>query len=148
MIYRLLVLFLVLCTSIFADSPQTDTDIPETKPIITAPPAPMDVTAPESAAPVTTDYEHAFVKMMLTLVILLILIIATIWLLRRFSSGRLRGMNRNLSIKVLERRPLSQKTNLYIIEAAGKKILVSESQWEVRTLSQMEEEAAPLDTEA
>lgn len=154
MIYRFLCFLILVCVSLSAAPPsQQDEVSPETQPIIVTPPSSPDNLRPSPepettpAVYATADYEHAFVKMMLTLVLLLALIIATVWLLRRYSSGRLRGMNRNLSIKILERRPLSQKTSLYIIEAGGKKLLVSESQWEVRTLSQMEEEATPLDTE-
>ena len=146
MIYRFICFLILVSISVFADeSPST----PETTPIITTLPSPVIDNQSEATPAIHTspDYEQAFVKMMVTLAVLLILIVATVWLLRRYSSGRIRGMNRNLSIKVLERRPLSQKTSLYIIEAGGKKLLISESQLEVRTLSPMEEETTPLNTE-
>jgi flagellar biogenesis protein FliO len=54
-------------------------------------------------------------------------------------------MNSGRSIKILERRPLSAKSILYIIEVEGKKILVSESQFEVRTLSPVDEQMKNLD---
>ena len=84
-------------------------------------------------APVT--YKGAFVKMMLTLLALLVLIVISVWMLRRISHGRMKQMNYGRSIKVIERRPLSAKSVLYLVEIAGKKVVVAESQLEVRTIT-------------
>ena len=81
------------------------------------------------------SYEHALGKMLLTLVGLIPLIFLTVWMMRRLSSGRLVRGNTTQSIKILEKRPLSQKSMLYLVEVDGKRILISESQLEVRPLS-------------
>jgi flagellar biogenesis protein FliO len=47
------------------------------------------------------------------------------------SSGRM--------VNVIERRALSPKTMLYVVEIGNKKVLISESQLEVRTLANYEE---------
>ena len=84
-------------------------------------------------APVT--YKGAFTKMILTLLGLIVLIVVSVWILRRISHGRLKQMNYGRAIKVLERRPLSSKTALYLVEISGKKVVIAESQIEVRTIT-------------
>lgn len=86
-----------------------------------------------SSTEMTTSYEGAFVRMLLSLVGLLVLLFGTFWVLRRLGKGNFK-MGSSRSIQILEKRPLSQKSILYLIEVEGKKILVSESQLEVTTL--------------
>ncbi len=94
------------------------------------PPKPVDVKQH------TEDYESAFVRTIIILVALILLIILTVWMFRRMSRGRVRTMNFSKTIKILEKRPLSQKSMLYLIEVGGKRTLIAESHLEVRTLSQ------------
>lgn len=94
--------------------------------------------APElfnEAMPTTPSYEYAFLKMIVSLLILLVLIFLTVWALKRLSTGRLKIMNQTLSIKLLEKRAISPKSVLYLIEVEGKRILIAESQLEVRLLT-------------
>lgn len=89
----------------------------------------------DTAAEAPANYKGAFVKMMLTLLALVVLIVISVWLLRRISHGRIKQMNYGRSIKVLERRPLSAKSVLYLVEISGKKVVVAESQLEVRAIT-------------
>lgn len=82
-----------------------------------------------------TSYRGAFMKMMLTMLGLIVLIVISVWLLRRVSHGRMKQMNYGRSIKVLERRPLSAKSILYLVEISGKKVVIAESQVEVRGIT-------------
>lgn len=84
-------------------------------------------------APVT--YKGAFIKMMLTLLALLVLIVVSVWMLRRISHGRMKQMNYGRAIKVIERRPLSAKSVLYLVEISGKKVVIAESQLDVRPIT-------------
>lgn len=84
-------------------------------------------------APVS--YKQAFTKMMLTLFGLIVLIVLSVWMLRRISHGRMKQMNFGRTIKVLERRPLSAKSILYLVEISGKKVVIAESQLEVRKIT-------------
>ncbi|MDN3506454.1 MAG: flagellar biosynthetic protein FliO [Simkaniaceae bacterium] len=84
-------------------------------------------------APVS--YKGAFTKMMLTLLALIILIVISVWMLRRISHGRMKQMNYGRAIKVIERRPLSAKSVLYLVEISGKKVVIAESQVEVRGIT-------------
>lgn len=62
----------------------------------------------------------------LGLVIALLLIIA--WFLKRMVNTRIEKMNVNSRIKIVERRMLSQKSALYLIEVEGTTFLITESQ--------------------
>jgi len=109
----------------------------------TAPPPAPSITpietpaAPEHAlvskAP-QSSYEHALIKMILTLGGLLLLVFLTLWVLRKLSNGRMGGFGTPKKIKVLEKRPLSPKTVIYLLELNGKEVFVAESQLEVKTI--------------
>ncbi len=86
----------------------------------------------------TESYETAFIKTIIVLVGLLVLVILTVWMFRRISHGRLRGMNVLKSVKILEKRPLSPKSMLYLIEVGGKQVLIAESQLEVRNVATLD----------
>lgn len=93
----------------------------------------------EEAMPPVESYGYTFFKMIVTLVVLVGLVIVTLWLLRRLSGGRLRGQNQMRAIKILERRPLSPKSMLYLVEVEGKQVLISESQLEVSFITELNE---------
>ena len=96
-------------------------------------------TAPtEDVSPLTTNYSHALTKMVLTFLALLILFGVSYWLMKRVGRNRMTNMNNLKAIKIRERRPISPKTTLYLIELSGKEILIAESQHEVRALSTYE----------
>lgn len=86
----------------------------------------------------TESYETAFIKTIVVLVGLLVLIILTVWMFKKISRGRLRNFNYLKSVKVLEKRPLSPKTMLYLIEVGGKQVLLAESQFEVRNVANLD----------
>ncbi len=96
----------------------------------------LELQADPSQAPplITEDYGQAFFKMLLTLFGLLILIILTIWVLKRLSHGKLGGINKGKTIQILEKRAISAKSALYLIEVEGTRLVVAESQLEVRPL--------------
>ena len=95
---------------------------------------------PAESSQATPTYEGAFIKMLVTLIAILIFIFIAFWMVRRMSQGRLLSGNYNRTIKVLEKRPLSSKSMLYLIEYEGKKILIAESQLEVRLLAPIDED--------
>jgi len=86
------------------------------------------------AAPAIPSYEGTFFKMVLSLVGLLALVLITIWLLKKMSHGRFGSFGAQKSIQILEKKSLSPKTLLYIVEIDGKKVLLAESQLEVRAI--------------
>lgn len=101
--------------------------------------------------PSNDSLSSAISKMIFTLVALLVLFGVSYWLLKRMGRSRIKNMNQSKAIKVRERRPISPKTTLYLVELAGKEVLVAESQLDVRTLATYEwpnEEPKPLNTQA
>lgn len=89
-----------------------------------APLLPQDVAMP--------SYESAFLKMFLTLIGLLVAIFFTVFILKRLS--RARANQSHDTIKILEKRALSAKTMLYLIEIGDKQTLVAESQLEIKPI--------------
>ncbi len=81
--------------------------------------------------------------MLFSLAGLLVLVLGTFWFLKRMGKGKLR-LGSNRTIQILEKRPLSPKTVLYIVEIEGKQVLISESQLEVRALTTIEPIVDPL----
>jgi flagellar biogenesis protein FliO len=113
-------------------------ELPEAKPEM-APKQEMKAPGPlPSSEEVTTSYESAFVRMLVTLLGLVFLVFATFWVLRKMGRGKFK-MGGGRTINVIERRAVSPKTMLYIVEIGNKKVLISESQLEVRALTTYEE---------
>lgn len=154
----LITLFLLSATFVYANSKapapsSTEQVAPESPPTSAPITAPAPVKAEPSAATpgqeglppplpssheMTDSYESAFVRMLVTLLGLVFLVFATFWILRRMGKGKFK-MGSGRMINIIERRALSPKTMLYIVEIGNKKVLVSESQLEVRSLSTYEE---------
>ena len=85
-------------------------------------------------APQTGDVGAAFAKMLLTFGALIFLLFLSYWVIKRLIRVRLEKGSRVSSISVLERRMLSPKTMLYVVEHEGKKVLLAESQVEIKKL--------------
>lgn len=127
--YSLYAFFLTLCGSF----------CPASLSLLVAADAPLLQPVPPPSAPALDEtasfsYEASFFKMLLTLLGLLVLIIVTVWFLRRVSQGQFRKGSKEQAIQILEKRPLSAKSMLYLIEIDQKQILISESQLEVRVI--------------
>src|SRR5580700_9630268 len=125
------ILFLFFSTVFSSES---NTPPPSLQPQVesTQAPAPLP-----SSQEMTDSYENAFMRMLVTLVGLAFLVFATFWILRRLSKGKFK-MGAGHTIHILERRALSPKSVLYIVKIGNKKVLISESQLEVRTLTSVE----------
>lgn len=150
MLKSFLYLFLFLAAPLVADAGKTPVpapvEAPPSKPVTPSPAIPMhsEPAAPEVTMP---EYQGAFIKMFLTLIGLVVAIFFTIWALKRLSRGRLHQMNSTRSIKILERRPLSAKTILYLVEVSGKQAMIAESQLEVKRILVFEDFTEPEKTE-
>jgi flagellar biogenesis protein FliO len=96
---------------------------------------------PESSTvkPLPHSYEGALVKMIATVIGLGAFVALTVWVLRKLGQGRFRGFGSSRSIQVIERKPLSPKSMLYLVEIGHQKFLIAESQLEVRQIGIIEE---------
>lgn len=124
--------FLVfLCSLTFLSSSELPSPPTTTEHPAAAPYDPLDATP--------ISYEGAFTKMLLVLAGLIVLIFLTVWILRQISQGKFTGGASYRTIKILERKALSPKSSLYIVEIEGKRIMIAESQVEVRCITTLSE---------
>lgn len=106
---------------------------------ITPEAAPAEPTAPIlSPVEMVPGYEGAFLKMFLTLLALVIGIFITVWILKKFSQGRWSRGSGSRTIRIIEKKPLSPKTMLYLIDVDGQQSVIAESQLEVKNLMTLE----------
>ena len=80
------------------------------------------------------DYGLALIKMFLTMIAILVLFFVSFWFLRKLIRSRLEKGSADLSIQILEKRMISAKTMLYLVEVENKKILLAESQLEIKRI--------------
>ena len=83
------------------------------------------------------EYKPAFFKMLLILIALIALIFLTFYIFKRLMKVRIHQANMTKNIKVLEKRIISPKSILYLIEIEGKRILISESNLELRKIKDL-----------
>lgn len=85
------------------------------------------------------DYGATFARMFLTLTCLVLLLVLTYWFIRRMVQQRLQKGGALQSIQVVEKRMISPKTTLYLVEVEkNKRILMAESQLEIKKLLESE----------
>lgn len=82
----------------------------------------------------TGELGATFGKMLLSLIALIVLLGVSYWFLKRLIQQRLQKGVGEAAIQIVEKRMISPKTILYLIEVEGKKILIAESQLEIKRL--------------
>lgn len=82
-------------------------------------------TPPVEEAPDRFFMELVNMAVSLTLIVAVLLIIS--WFVKRLLKTRMQQMNTQSGIKILERRPLTAKTAVYILDVHGKGIVLAES---------------------
>ena len=91
--------------------------------------------ADAAAAPMPpSDVVGTLVKMLLALLALIALLFGTYWILRRLIQNRMQRGTGEQAIAVLEKKMVSPKTMLYLVQVEEKKILFAESHLEVKAL--------------
>ena len=78
------------------------------------------------------EFHKAFIKMIISLVAIIFLCIITFWVFKKISKAKMTTANNNKALKILEKRILSPKTMLYIVEYENTKTLISESHLDVK----------------
>ena len=82
----------------------------------------------ESAEKQSPDhFFHEFLNMLATLGLLVALILGASWFLKRMATSRMQQINANSTIKILEKRSLSPKAVVYVIEIHDKTFYVAET---------------------
>lgn len=81
------------------------------------------------------DYASAFTRMLLALFVVIALLFATYWFLRKWTQGRFSfSHGATEKIRLVEKKILSNKSILYLIDVKGEEVLIVESHAEVRRL--------------
>ncbi len=80
------------------------------------------------------NYQATFLRMLFTLIAMILLVGVSIYFFKRITKNRMHQNSDFRRIKILEKRVLSPKSVLYLIEVNQEKVLISESHLEVRSL--------------
>ncbi len=108
--------------------------------------SPSSEPTPDMALPVEAppgDYGAAFVKMFLTLIALVAMLGLTAWFLRKIIRNKFQRGSGGQLIHILEKRMISPKTMLYLVEVDSQKVLLAESHLEVRRLHALQDVTRP-----
>lgn len=102
-----------------AESPELEPQLPPT-----VSPEPF----PENPG-INNDHFYAeFFKMLFMLGLIIVMLLLASWFLKRLLNSRVQQVNSTSPIKIIERRALTAKTTVYVMDILGKKIAIAESQ--------------------
>lgn len=94
-------------------------------------------------------FTSELVNMLTTLGIFIGALIALSWVLKKLMSQRVEQVNQHSNIKIVERRTLSPKSNIYLLDILGKTLVIAETPAGITHLSTIDgtiddqEEEAP-----
>ena len=94
-----------------------------------------------STEPATTPGEFnmvdAFLNMLFSLGFIVLLLLLAGWFLKRILKTKMTQANEGSRIKIIERRGLAPKSNVYLLDVAGKGLVVGESSAGLQTLMEV-----------
>jgi flagellar biogenesis protein FliO len=105
------------------------------------PPWPMEQDTVQPPSP--DRFYHEFLKMMAILGFILVILFTVTWFLKRFLNVRVQQINATSPIKIVERRALSPKTAIYVIEVYDKHFAFAESHNALAVLGEVHERGEP-----
>lgn len=88
---------------------------------------PFGITEPATDVPEPNRFVGEFFYMLLMLGILISVVVFTSWLLKKMLNTKITQLNANSTIQIIERRALSNRTTLYLIDMEGKTMLIAET---------------------
>lgn len=95
----------------------------------------LETEPPSKAFALQTDqFTASFKRMLWILAALIALAIISVWVLKKLTKIRHDQHNRFNQIKIIEKRTLSPKSTLYVIEIAKKRVLITESHLEIKKI--------------
>ncbi len=83
-----------------------------------------------------------FINMLFSLGLIVALIFIASWFLKRMMNTRLQQINESSEIKIIDRRSITPKTIVYLLEVKGKGLVVGESTHGLSLLSTYETESS------
>lgn len=118
--------FLDTPTAHYMTQSDSETDIP-VMPVSKKSPAPSLEETLKAEEGGMGRFFGEFMNMLFALGLIIGLMLVVAWVMKRLLNTRLQQMNTTSLIKILERRTISPKGAVYLIEAGGKGFLVAES---------------------
>jgi len=89
------------------------------------------------------DYHSAFLKMIFSLLFFLAFAGFSLWFLKRVMQKK-RSSHPTKSMQLIEKKALSPKSCVYLMDVEGKKVLISESQLDMRITPLEEKKEEPI----
>lgn len=86
--------------------------------------------------PQIDQFYYEFIKMMVMLGVVIAFLLLIMWFLKRMFNTRIEQLNSTSLIKIVERRNLTPKTSLYVLEIGNKNYVIAESHNGVTLVSQ------------
>lgn len=113
-------------------APQAEKSLAPPKSVAASPPqkvlGPIDEVIKTQGDAEDNHFANEFIRMLTTLGLILAALIFVSWFMKRFMNTRIQQMNDASSIKIVERRAISPKTSIYLIEIGNTQMTVAESQ--------------------
>lgn len=138
-LFPILSAFILLIGFTASLSAQTSNETEKVK-VETPIPLPPELREEETPTGGESRFMSEFINMLFVLGLIVVLLYVGSWMFRRMLAQRTMQMNVTSKVKVLEQRPLSPKSALYVIEVYGKTMLISESLNGVKFLSELPKE--------
>lgn len=82
---------------------------------------------PKQELPREDNFMREFVKMLMTLGAIITVLLLASYMIKRFTNTRIQQINESSDIKILERRAITAKTSIYLLDIKGKQIAIVES---------------------
>ena len=83
--------------------------------------------SPKRELPREDNFMKEFIKMLLTLASVITILLLVSYLLKKFMNTRIQQINESSLIKILERRTMSPKSSVYILDIKGRQVAIVES---------------------
>ncbi|MEX1012689.1 MAG: flagellar biosynthetic protein FliO [Waddliaceae bacterium] len=87
----------------------------------------------------SSRFFEEFIHMLILLGLLLLVLFAGSWIIRRMLNVRLDQVNVTSKIKLLEKRMITARTGIYLLDVHGKKIILSESNNGITKIAELDE---------
>ncbi|WP_194844322.1 FliO/MopB family protein [Candidatus Clavichlamydia salmonicola] len=96
----------------------------------------IDKEANSEHDPIIMSFRGEFIKMILSLAVLVVILIFGLRIIKRYLASRTQQSNRGSFIKILDRRPLSAKSSIYLISVCNRGLLISDSGGQISLLTE------------
>ena len=134
---RIYFLLLFLLSSLFPLSLISEDRVPNYRVEEDIPLPPSLRESPKKELPREDNFMKEFIKMLLTLASVITILLLTSYLLKKFMNTRIQQINESSLIKILERRTMSPKSSIYILDIRGRQMAIVESHNELLLLPEI-----------